>query len=291
VPVAALDIRKVIDYARQKNVRVILYVDRVPAMRQLDDILRTYKEWGVAGIKLGFMWEGRQSDNDWLYEIVRQCAERGLLVCVHDNARPAGLERTFPNYLSLEGVRGNEQFPTARHNVTLPFTRNVAGPMDYTICYAHERNQTTRAHQLAMAVVYYSPLTFLYWYDSPVKYTKGEWPELTWFDECPTVWDETRVLDGKIGEYIVIARRRGECWFIGAMTNEQGRKLEVSLELIGPGRWNATVYADGEPAKAPHEATVIVSQRTVERNHQIELVLAPAGGQAIRLQRETRPTS
>lgn len=287
VPVAGLDIVKVIDYARQRNIGVIVYVDRVPAMRQLDDILRTYRKWGIAGIKFGFMWEGRQSDNDWLYETIRKCGEHQLLVCVHDNARPAGLERTLPNYVSLEGVRGNEQFPTARHNVTLPFTANVAGPIDYTICYSHERNQTTNAHQLAMAVVYYCPLTFLYWYDLPEKYARGEWPELSWFDECPTVWDETRVLDGRIGEYIVTARRRGQRWFVGAMTNEQGRTLSLPLHFLGKGDWHATIYADGAPASIARQTQVTMNQRIVTSAQTMELVLAGAGGQAIRLERAT----
>jgi alpha-glucosidase len=285
VPVAGLDIRKVIEYARQKNIGVIVYVDRVPAMRQLDDIVRTYQQWGVAGIKFGFMWEGRQSDNDWLYETIRKCGEHRLLVCVHDNARPAGLERTLPNYVSLEGVRGNEQFPTARHNVTLPFTANVAGPIDYTICYAHERSQTTNAHQLAMAVVYYCPLTFLYWYDRPDKYSQGKWPELSWFDECPTVWDETRVLDGSIGEYIVIARRRGERWFVGAMTNEQARTITVPLRFMGEGRWEAVIYADGTPAPFARETPVIINRRPVTPEQSLETALAPSGGQAISLLR------
>jgi alpha-glucosidase len=285
VPVAGLDIQKVIEYARSKNIGVILYVDRTPAMRQLDDIVRTYQQWGVAGIKFGFMWEGRQSDNDWLYHTIRKCGEHQLLVCVHDNARPAGLERTLPNYVSLEGVRGNEQFPTARHNVTLPFTANVAGPIDYTICYANERSQTTNAHQLAMAAVYYCPLTFLYWYDRPPKYANGSWPELTWFDACPTVWDETRVLDGRIGEFVIVARRHKQRWFLGAMTNEQSRDIEVSLTFLGVGNWTAYVYADGPPASLARETTVAMETRTVSAKEFHKLVLAPSGGQAIRFEK------
>jgi alpha-glucosidase len=285
VPVAGLDIQKVIEYARRKNIGVILYVDRTPAMRQLDDIVRTYRQWGVAGIKFGFMWEGRQSDNDWLYQAIRTCGQHQLLVCVHDNARPAGLERTLPNYVSLEGVRGNEQFPTARHNVTLPFTANVAGPIDYTICYANERSQTTNAHQLAMAAVYYCPLTFLYWYDRPPKYARGNWPELTWFDECPTVWDETRVLDGRIGEFIIVARRHKQRWFLGAMSNEQSREIDVPLTFLGVGNWTATIYADGPPAPLARETPVAMETRTVSATESHTLVLAPSGGQAIRFEK------
>ena len=283
VPVAGLDIEHVIRYGKERNVDVILYVDRVPAMRQLEDIVRTYRSWGVAGIKLGFVWEGRQEDSDFLQAFIRQCGENRLFVLLHDDLRPAGLERMLPNYLTLEGVRGNEHFPTARHNVTLPFTRNVAGPMDYTICYAQSRNQTTHAHQLAMAVVYYSPLVFLYWYDKPAKYAQGEWPELEWFAGCPTTWHETRALCGRIGEYVAVARRAQERWFFGAMTNEAPRTLELPLSFLGPGAWAATIYAD----PGPSESTTRVSIRrvTVDADTRLRVELGAHGGQAIRFER------
>lgn len=285
-PVAGLDIRRVIEYGRARSVGVILYVDRAPAQREIDAIVARYQEWGVAGIKFGFMWEGRQADVEFIEELVRKCGERGLLVNLHDDLRPAGLERTYPNCLTVEGVRGNEHFPTPRHNVTLPFVRNVAGPMDYTICYAHERNQTTNAHQLAMAVVYYSPLTFLYWYDKPEKYAHGSWPELSWFDECPVVWEETRVLAGEIGEYIVIARRSGRRWFLGAMTNEEPRNVAVGLSFLGTGGWRAVIYADGKGAIPGQSSPVEISERRVHPGVQIQLTLAAAGGQAIRFELE-----
>jgi alpha-glucosidase len=290
VPIDGLDIEQVVSYARARNVGVILYVDRVPAMRQLDEILRVYSKWGIAGIKFGFIWEGRQSDVQWIFDIVKKCGEHRLLVNLHDNLRPAGLERTLPNYMTLEGVRGNEQFPTARHNVTLPFTRNVAGPIDYTICYAHQKNQTTNAHQLAMAVVYYSPLAFLYWYDKPDKYAAGDWPELGFFDECPTIWDETRALAGEIGEYVVVARRRGQRWFLGAMTNEAPRQIEVRLSFLGAGMWNARIFADGIKAAEPNRTPVLIGEREVDSHQSLLLSLAPSGGQAIRFEKQGSST-
>lgn len=284
-PVRGLDIRRVIEYGKRRNVGVILYVDRVPAQRQIEAIVRTYQKWGAAGIKFGFLWEGRQADGDFIEEIVRESAEHELIVDLHDDLRPCGLERTYPNLLTLEGVRGNEHFPTARHNVTLPFVRNVAGPMDYTICYAQDRNQTTRAHQLAMAAVYYSPLTFLYWYDAPAKYARGPWPELSWFDECPVTWEETRVLAGAIGEYVAIARRSGGRWFLGAMTSEEPRRLELPLGFLDPGRWRACIYADGAAAVRPAQTPVVIGERRVDRGSTLEMVLAPSGGQAVRFER------
>lgn len=281
VPIAGLDLQRIIDAARAKGIGMILYVDRVPAMRQRDAILDTYRRWGVAGIKFGFVWEGRQADNDFIFDLVKACGEHRLLVNLHDNLRPAGLERTLPNYVALEGVRGNEQFPTARHNVTLPFTRAVAGPIDYTICYAHPKNQTTNAHQLAMAAVYYNPLTFLYWYDTPDKYAGRPWPDLQWFDECPTTWDETRALSGAIGEHVMVARRHGKRWFLGAMTNEAPRVLKAPLGFLGRGRWMATVFADGPRADAAFETPVAIRKVPVTAATVLSLALAPSGGQAI----------
>ncbi|HWT51010.1 MAG TPA: glycoside hydrolase family 97 catalytic domain-containing protein, partial [Caulobacter sp.] len=280
-PVAGLDLQKVIDTAKAKGIGVILYVDRVPVMRQRDQILKAYREWGVAGCKFGFVWEGRQSDNDFIYDLVKACGEHRLLVNLHDNLRPAGLERTLPNYVALEGVRGNEQFPTATHNVTLPFTRAVAGPIDYTICYANEKNRTTNAHQLAMAAVYYNPLTFLYWYDAPEKYAGRDWPELRWFDECPTTWDETRVLAGEIGEYVVVARCHGQRWFLGAMTNEKARVLKVSLDFLGAGQRKASIFADGEPAEKPMKTPVVIREAVLDGAATLTLDLKPSGGQAV----------
>jgi alpha-glucosidase len=279
--IPALDMPAIVAAARAKGLGVILYVDRVPVMRQRDAILATYKAWGVAGIKFGFVWEGRQSDNRFIADLVRACGEHHLLVNLHDNLRPAGLERTYPNYVALEGVRGNEQFPTARHNVTLPFTRAVAGPIDYTICYAHARNQTTNAHQLAMAAVYYNPLTFLYWYDAPEKYAGKPWPELAWFDECPTTWDETRALAGKIGEYVVVARRSGDRWFLGAMTNETPRVLKIPLDFLGKGTRRARVFADGEAGAQANQTPVMVSESRVDGTGILTLDLKPSGGQAV----------
>lgn len=279
--IPAIDIHKVIAHARSKGLGMILYVDRVPAMRQLDAILKTYRSWGVVGIKFGFMWEGRQSDVDFISGLVAACGAQGLMVSLHDNLRPAGLERTYPNYIALEGVRGNEHFPTATHNVTLPFTRAIAGPIDYTICYANPRNQTTNAHQLAMAAVYYNPLTFLYWYDGPEKYAGRAWPELAFFDECPTSWEQTVALSGAIGEHVAVARYARGRWFLGAMTNEKERKLSLSLGFLTKGRWRARRFADGPPGERPFATPVVLTQDIVGPESRLELSLAPSGGQAI----------
>lgn len=284
--IPAIDIRRVIEYARSKGLGMILYVDRVPAMRRLDAIVKTYQSWGVAGIKFGFIWEGRQSDVDFIHNLVKVCGEHRLLVNLHDNLRPAGLERTLPNYVALEGVRGNEQFPTSRNNCTLPFTRALSGPIDYTICYANPRNQTTNAHQLAMAAIYYNPQNFLYWYDKPDKYAGRDWPDLAFFDECPTAWTDTKALSGKIGEHVVVARKaRDGRWFLGAITSEMGRTLTIDLSFLGDGHWTVRRFADGAPSAPVNRTPVTITTEKVRAEGKLEMVLSPHGGQAMIFER------
>lgn len=283
-PIAALDLQRVIDEARAKGIGVLLYIDRVAVTRSLDAMCKLYRGWGVAGVKLGFMWEGRQSDVDFITKVVRAFGEHGMVVNLHDNLRPAGLERTFPNYLSLEGVKGNEQFPPARHNVNLAFTRPIAGPIDYTICYAQDRNQTTNAHQLALAVTCYSPLTVLYWYDKPEKYADKAWPELDWFDACPVTWDETLAISGALGEYVVIARRKGRAWYLGALTNEMERRLDLDLSFLGAGSWTAVRYMDGDLSRPANRTRVKIERQPVDAKTRLNLRLNAAGGQAIRFE-------
>ena len=203
-----LNLPEVIAYAAEHGIGVWLYVNRRHLERQLDSLLPLYRSWGVKGIKFGFVNEGPQEWTAWLLEAVRKCAEHRLMVDIHDYYRPTGYARTYPNLLTVEGIRGNEHFPTARHNCTLPFTRFPGGPGDYTICYYTKRLSTTRAHQLAMSVIVYSPLQFVFWYDRPADYN-GE-PEVEFFERLHTVWDDTKVPLGSIGEYAAIARRKGE---------------------------------------------------------------------------------
>lgn len=279
-PIAALDLPQVIAYAAGKGVGVILYVNRI-ALSDPASLFATYQQWGVAGLKLGFLYDGTQDQTDWLTTVAEQAAANHLLLNAHDDLRPFGQERTYPNWINLEGVRGNEHFPTATHNVTLAFGRNIAGPMDYTICLAQSRDQTTNVHQMAMAAVYYQPLAWLYWYDQPSKYATGTWPELPWFDAIPTTWDDSRALAGEIGEYVVIARRGGTTWYLGAMTNEQSRIIDIPLDFLGAGSWQATICADGNTPDNARDTTVAVTQQSVTAQTTLQLRLAPAGGQAV----------
>ncbi|MGW0337018.1 glycoside hydrolase family 97 catalytic domain-containing protein [Streptomyces sp. NPDC003011] len=280
-PIAAIDLPSVIAYAAGQGVGVFLYVNRL-ALTDADSLFGLYKSWGVAGIKLGFINDGTQTMTDQIIGWAATAAKYRLLIDMHDDVRPFGYERTYPNWISLEGVRGNEQFPTATHNVTLPFARNIGGPLDYTICYGQSRNRTTNAHQMAMAAVYYQPLNFLFWYDKPSKYaTTANWPGLPWFNAVPTTWDESRTLAGAIGEYVAVARRNGSTWYLGAMTDETARTLSVPLSFLDDGTYTATVYADGPPGSSPFRTPVVVSTRTVTAQTTLDVAMAGAGGQAV----------
>ncbi|MDF2924632.1 MAG: Retaining alpha-galactosidase precursor [Paenibacillaceae bacterium] len=276
-----LDLQKVIDYAGSKGIGVFLYVNRRALEKQLDQLLPLYAGWGVKGIKFGFVNVGSQYWTNWLLDAVRKCARYKLLVDIHDGYRPTGFSRTYPNLLTQEGIRGNEHMPSARHNATLPFTRFPAGAGDYTVCYYDKRLQTTHAHQLAMSVIVYSPLQFLYWYDKPYLFEPGA--EAEFFAALPTVWDDTKVLDGRVGEYAVVVRRQGESWFIGCITNEYGRELPLSLDFLPEGKsYEAKIFSDGmEKAGGSRgiEATAVpVSSATV-----LTVSMVPGGGQALML--------
>lgn len=274
------DMPELISYAASKGIGVWVYVNQRALVQQLDELLPLYKEWGLKGIKFGFVQIGNQHWSTWLHDAIRKCAEYGIMVDIHDEYRPTGFSRTYPNLLTQEGIKGNEEFPDATHNVILPFTRFLAGAGDYTICYYDKRIKTTHAHQLAMAAVYYSPLQFLYWYDQPSAY-HGE-PEIEFFDNVKTVWDDTKVLDGEIGEYVTIARRSGEEWFVGSMTNNDARKINTSLEFLDNGKkYVANIYTDDDAVQT--RTNVRVTRVIVDSKSELSFQLKPSGGCAIHL--------
>ncbi|MDX3453859.1 glycoside hydrolase family 97 N-terminal domain-containing protein [Streptomyces sp. ME02-8801-2C] len=281
-PIAAIDLPTVIDHATTSGVGVFLYVNRI-ALTDPDTLFALYKSWGVAGIKLGFINDGTQAMTNQIISWAKAAAKYELLIDMHDDVRSWGYERTYPNWISLEGVRGNEQFPTATNNILLPFARNVGGPMDYTICYGQSRDQTTNNHQLAMAAVYYQPLNFLYWYSKPSAYaTTANWPGLAFFDAVPTTWDESTTVAASLGEYVAVARRSGATWFLGAMNNETARTVPVALSFLDSGTsYTATIYADGTAASSPHGTPTVVSTRTVTSATTLNVAMTSAGGQAV----------
>lgn len=272
-----LDLPEVIRHARSRGIGVLLYVNRRHLERQWAELLPLYAAWGVAGVKFGFVRVGAGEWTRWLHEAVRCAARHRLVVDIHDEYRPSGFSRTYPNLLTQEGVRGNEHMPTPRHNCTLPFTRCLAGAADYTVCYYTDRIQTTRAHQLALSVVIHSPLQFLFWYDRPSAY--GGEPEVEFFRHVPTVWDQTAVLDGVIGEFAVVCRRRGDQWYVGCITNESPRRIRLPLSFLPEGEHLAQVCGDGGGGRT----AVAMRSGRVRRTGVLDLDLAAGGGAAIRL--------
>lgn len=265
-------------YAATKGIGLWVYVNQRALIQQLDTILPLYKKWGIKGIKFGFVQVGNQRWTTWLHEAVKKCADYGMMVDIHDEYRPTGFSRTYPNLMTQEGIRGNEEMPDANHNTILPFTRFLAGPADYTIGYYSKAIKNTHAHQLALSVVYYSPIQFLYWYDQPSAYN-GE-PEIEFFDKVPTVWDETKVLNGEIGKYITTARKSGKDWFIGSITNTESRSLELSFDFLdAKKKYRARIYSDDENVKT--KTKVALKDIVVKKGSKLKLNLKPSGGAAI----------
>lgn len=278
------DIPALTDYAAKKGIGVMVYVNQRALLLQLDEILPLYKKWGIKGIKFGFVQIGNQYWSTWLHEAVRKCAEYEMLVDIHDEYRPTGFSRTYPNLMTQEGIRGNEEMPDAAHNTILPFTRFLAGAGDYTICYYNNRIKTTRAHQLAMAAVYYSPLQFIYWYDQPSAYA-GE-PEIEFFDKVKTVWDDTKVIDGDIGEFVTMARRSGEDWFLGTLNNG-ARNITTPLSFLKRDiKYVASIYTDDD--KVETRTKVKVERYIVDTKSLLQFTLKTSGGCAIHITPATK---
>ncbi len=291
-PRGDLDLQEVLRYAKEKGIGVFVYVNQRALHRQLDELLPLYEKWGLKGIKFGFVHVGSFYWTVWMHNAIKKCADHHLMVDVHDEYRPTGFSRTYPNFLTQEGIRGNEEMPSATQNTHLPFTRFVAGPADYTICYyfpkvtQEEKKenpkrrglQTTSAHQLALSVICFSPLQFVYWYDRPESC--GNEPELEFFDNVPTVWDDTKIIDGEIGEFAVVARRRDSNWFLGAITNDSARNLKISLDFLDKNReYEASVWFDDPTVQT--KTKVGNRKLTVTSESSLDLSLLPTGGEAI----------
>ena len=275
-----IDMPKLCQYAKSKGIGVWVYVNQRALYQQLDQILPLYEKWGISGIKFGFVQIGSQEWTTWLHNAVKKCADHHIMVDIHDEYRPTGWSRTYPNLMTQEGVGGNEEMPDAEHNTILPFTRFLCGPADYTPCYFNNRVKNTKAHQLAMPVVYYSPISFLYWYDLPNVY-KGE-KELDFWKYCPTVWDESKALQGEIGEYIVQARRSDNDWFVGAMNGLQARDIIVNTaDFLQKGKkYHVEIYNDNPALNTRTKVASMV--QTIKADKVIKLHLQPSGGAALR---------
>ena len=264
-------------YARSKGIGVWVYVNQRALYRQLDELLPLYQQWGISGIKFGFVHIGNQQWSTWLHDAVAKCAKYHIMIDIHDEYRPTGLSRTYPHLLTQEGIMGNEEMPDATHDVTLPFTRYLCGPGDYTLCYFNSRVKNTKGHQLAMAAVYYSPLQFYFWYDNPFV-DKGE-AELQFWKYCPTTFDESIALDGIPGEYIVQARRSGTDWFVGCMTNTEGRTVTIPTNFLAKGKYLVEIYNDDPSLNTRTKVSATIMK--IKSGKPVTLQLQPSGGAAL----------
>ncbi|HMD97395.1 MAG TPA: glycoside hydrolase family 97 protein [Terriglobia bacterium] len=291
--VPEVDVPAIVQHARAHGVKVLIWLYWSAVKKQIDAAFPLYEKWGVSGVKIDFMERDDQEMVNFYQEMVSKAARYHLTVDFHGAYKPTGLRRAYPNLLTREGIMGMEYSKwstrvTPEHDVTIPFTRNLAGPMDYTPgCFQNAtreqfqpRNvepmcQGTRAHQLAMYVVFFSPLAMLS--DYPESYDRQ--PGMEFLEKVPTVWDETRVPNGEPSKYVTIARRHRNTWYLGSMTNWDARDLEVPLSFLGSGTYEAQVFADG--ADADKVATSLeISRQRVSSGDKLKLHLAPGGGAA-----------
>lgn len=275
-----LHIQELVNYGAGKGIGIMYYINQRALTNQLDEVFAQCRNWGVKGVKFGFVHIGSNRWTVWLHDAIKKAAEYQLMVNVHDEYRPTGFSRTYPNLMTQEGVHGNEEMPDATHNTILPFTRYLAGAADYTICYYNERIKTTHAHQLALSVVYYSPLQYLYWYDNPGHYEGEE--EIRFFDAVKTVWDDTKVLNGEIGKYVSVARRSDSEWFVGAITNNDSREISIPLDFLTDNiQYTAIIHVDDEKKKS--RTNVKTFSKKVDASDVLTFDLKASGGVAIQL--------
>ena len=295
--VPEMDMEALTAYARERKVGIILWVVWKTFDQQSEAALDRFVKWGIKGIKVDFMQREDQSMVRFYERTAREAFERKLLVDFHGAYKPTGLSRTYPNVLTSEGVKGLEhskwsQDASPLNAVTFPFIRMLAGPADYTPgaminaakgafaqIFSRPMSQGTRCQQLAMYVVFESPLQMLA--DSPSNYLR-EPESLEFLSAVPTVWDETRVLEARVGEYILLARRDGKDWYVGAMTNWTARELVVDFSFLGGGSYQADMFYDG-----PNADRVGVDYRREKRQvtskERLQIHLAPGGGWVARL--------
>ena len=297
--VPEINLEELIAYANKKNVGLVLWAGYHAFNRDMENVCRHYAEMGIKGFKVDFMDRDDQEMTEFNYRAAQITAKYKLLLDLHGMYKPAGLNRTYPNAINFEGVNGLEQMkweenPTAQveYDVMIPFIRQVAGPMDYTQgamrnaakgnyypCYEEPMSQGTRCRQLALYMVLDSPFNMLC--DTPSNYEREK--ECTDFiSAVPTVWDETIVLDGKMGEYIITARRQGNTWYIGGITNWDARDLEVDLSFLGDKTYSGKLFKDGVNAHRigrDYQSEAIQAKK----GDKVKIHLAPGGGFALTL--------
>jgi alpha-glucosidase len=290
---AETDVPAIIEYAKPKGVKILLWVHWSALDKHMDEAMDLYNKWGAAGIKVDYMNRDDQEMVNFYERVVKKAAQHQLVVDFHGAFKPTGLRRAYPNLLTREGVMGMEYSKwsarvTPEHDTTIPFTRMLAGPMDYTPgCFNNATKsqfkprfiqpmcQGTRAHQLAMYVDFLSPLVMLS--DFPENYDNH--PGMEFLEKVPTVWDDTKVLAGQPGKFVIIARKLGDTWYVGAMTDWDARDVEVPLGFLGTGNFQAKLFSDGPNAETDAKSLAINTQ-PVSAGDRLKLHLASGGGAA-----------
>lgn len=287
-----INVQELVDYGKERNVGIVLWCIWKTLDDQLQPALDQFEKWGVKGIKVDFMQRDDQPVVDYYYRISREAAKRKMLVDFHGAYKPTGLYRTFPNVITSEGVLGMEhdkwsEDASPQMTTTLPFIRMLAGPMDYTPgamlnatkqafkpIFTNPMSQGTRCQQLALYINFESPLQMLA--DNPTHYyTETECMEF--LSRVPVQWDDTKVLDASVGEYILTARRNGDAWYVGAITNWTPRDLSIDFSFLPAGRYNIEIWQDGINADRNAQDYKKVSQQ-IDNNTKLDIHLAPGGG-------------
>ncbi len=289
-----VDLPALLRYAKEKNVRIWLWSHWTSVDKYMDKAFPLFEKWGVAGVKIDFMNRDDQWMVDWYRRVVANAAEHHLMIDYHGAFKPDGLRRTYPNLLVREGVMGKEYSKwsarvTPVHNTTLPFTRMLAGPMDYTPGAFNNTTREnfigrnvqpmslgTRAQELALYVVFEAPLEMVS--DYPEQY-KGQ-KAFDFIKQVPTTWDEVRVIDGLPMKYITLARRSGTDWYVGSLTNWDERSSKVPLDFLGEGKFVAEIYADA-PDAAANPTQISFTKQTVDRTTVLDIHMVSGGGNAI----------
>ncbi len=295
-----LDVQQIVDYGRQKNVGVILWSTWYGITRDTEGLLSKYANMGVKGFKIDFIDRDDQKMVRSLYDIAQKAANHHLLVDYHGMFKPSGLTRTYPNVINCEGVKGleNDKWGGVKdhpeYDVSIPFIRMISGPMDYTpgamrnatqssfrAINSNPMSQGTRCHQLAMYTVFEAPLQMLA--DNPTIYMK-EQESTDFIAAVPTTFNETVALDGKVGQYVSIARRKGTTWYAGVMSNWESRELTMDLSFLGNGTYKAIIFEDGVNANrdATDYTKRIINVTAIDK---LPVKLASGGGWAARFEK------
>lgn len=290
-----VDVPELVRYAAAKNVKVWIWLYSKYVAAQMREAFPLYEKWGVAGVKIDFVLRNDQEGIQWYYDVAKLAAEHHLMVDFHGATQPWGMQRTYPNVLNFEAVLGMEQSKAGRRDdpvtrTTFPFTRMLSGPMDYTPggfnnvtseeFIARDKSPMvmgTRAQQLALYVVLEEPLAMVS--DAPSAYANQ--PSFQFIKDVPTAWDAMRVLNGAPGEFVTIARRHGQEWFMGSLTNWTARDLRVPLSFLGSGNFEAEIYEDAPDAHR-NPKNISIRRQQVKASEIFNLHLAPGGGCAIR---------